>query len=153
MVDTRGIGGTQARSVRGTTVVPLIQWLVLVAATNHPQQRCLAQKSPEPEHPNAHSLDPNSTPHSKPLPVDLFPFKTTPQSSTPSGGCFARHHQLQELPHRPVEWSASSVGVPSTSISRPLTPPSGPRSITQSPQRITHTNPRPLICSPIQDGQ
>ena len=70
-----------------------------------------------------------------PLPLQYHP-QTTTQPSTASGGC-CFSTCLRYLPVWLVGCSATVSGVPTTTISPPLSPPSGPRSMIQSAQRIT----------------
>ena len=81
-----------------------------------------------------------SKPPPKLLPALPLPLQHNPQNSSQpaktSGGCCASTC-LRYLPVWLVECSATSSGVPATTISPPLSPPSGPRSMIQSAQRIT----------------
>jgi len=75
-------------------------------------------------------------PPPKPLPVLPLPLQDHPQPAKTSGGwCFSTC--LRYLPVWLVGCSATVSGVPTTTISPPLSPPSGPRSMIQSAKRIT----------------
>ena len=82
---------------------------------------------------------PHGKPPPKPLPDLPLPLQHHPQSSTQpaktSGGC-CTSTCFRYLPVWLVGCSATSSGVPATTISPPLSPHSTPRSITQSPHRI-----------------
>ena len=86
----------------------------------------------------SHSKSPltSQKPPPKPLPVLPLTLQDHPHPAKTSGGCCCSTC-LRYLPVWLVGCSATVSGVPTTTISPPLSPPSGPRSMIQSAQRIT----------------
>ena len=94
----------------------------------------------------AYNSFPVATTHAtpRPSPTPPTPPSDHPQTASASGGC-CFSTCLRYLPVWLVGCSATVSGVPTTTISPPLSPPSGPRSMIQSAQRITSR-----LCSDAQ---